>query len=175
MSANAHRQQENSRRRDFSSRLREALDSSDLTAVELASKMGLAHSSVYRWMRNSVPKSSAIHAIAKELGVNANWLLTGEGPIEADASISVREDPVTEYAVQRQQQGGPSAAMAAMTDKELYEAALYWMETAGSATKARIRAGTLEAVINYLAELHRRDLAGPQSCQPLKPGPGGVK
>lgn len=80
----------------FSDRLKEAIRAADIPKAELASRLGVPPSSVSRWIAGSVPRSETISEIAKLLGVDANWLITGES--QSNESSVLREDP-TPYRV----------------------------------------------------------------------------
>lgn len=73
----------------FSQRLAEAIAKSGKSKGSLASSAGVALSTVSRWLGGTVPKADTLDAVAHFLGVNAKWLLTGEGQ---ERSVSSEEE-----------------------------------------------------------------------------------
>lgn len=67
-----------------------------MNKVALAAALGVPASSISRWLGGKMPRSETVIRIAKCLGVDANWLLTGEGGANADSPESsvVREDVI---------------------------------------------------------------------------------
>ena len=66
---------------NFSSRLAEAIAKSGKSKGGLAASVGVALSTVSRWLGGTVPKAETIARIAAVLSVDAKWLLTGEIPL----------------------------------------------------------------------------------------------
>jgi transcriptional regulator with XRE-family HTH domain len=63
---------------NFSTRLAEAIAKSGKSKGALAASTGVALSTVSRWLGGTIPKAEAIARIAKFLGVDAKWLLSGD-------------------------------------------------------------------------------------------------
>lgn len=79
---------------NFPSRLEEALKRAGLSKGALAAGTNVALSTVSRWFGGAVPKWETVYQIGNLLGVDANWLLTGEGspdPNERRAPTEIRE------------------------------------------------------------------------------------
>lgn len=55
---------------------------SGFTQESLATKLGITHSAVSRWISGSKPRPSRMAAIANALGVSVSWLEFGEGPMK---------------------------------------------------------------------------------------------
>lgn len=70
------------------SRLLSACEWKGKALPDLASQAGIALSSIYRWRSGSVPRRKNIEELASRLGINANWLVTGEGQMESIKSES---------------------------------------------------------------------------------------
>lgn len=64
---------------DFSDRLKEAIEKSDLTQRELAERLGLTETSISRYVRGvRIPRATTIPRIAKVLNVSVESLLSDE-------------------------------------------------------------------------------------------------
>ena len=64
------------------------MDFRHLSKGALAAHLGVATSTVSRW-RDAMPRADTIQKTAEWLGVDANWLMTGEGVMaHADATPS---------------------------------------------------------------------------------------
>jgi transcriptional regulator with XRE-family HTH domain len=68
---------------NFAQRLGVAISSSGKSKGALAADAGVALSTVSRWCSGVVPKAETLDQIARFLGVDAKWLLTGEGASSA--------------------------------------------------------------------------------------------
>lgn len=75
---------------DFSKRLRAAVDHANLewSPTELGRKFGVSKQTAYGWMRGSQPDSDRLHPVADLLGVEARWLIHGDGPMLAVPSVN---------------------------------------------------------------------------------------
>lgn len=79
---------------NFPARLEEALKRAGLSKGALAQGTNVALSTVSRWFGGAVPKWETVYQIGNLLGVDANWLLTGEGspdPAERRAPAVIHE------------------------------------------------------------------------------------
>jgi len=76
-----------SEKSEIGNRIREARKLRNLTLQDLAYYLQTTVDTVWRWEKGlSSPKGYALSKIAEVLGVNPNWLATGEGPMEAEES-----------------------------------------------------------------------------------------
>jgi transcriptional regulator with XRE-family HTH domain len=66
---------------NFPTRLAEAIAKSGKSKGALAATLGVALSTVSRWLGGTVPKAETLARIAAVLSVDAKWLLTGEIPL----------------------------------------------------------------------------------------------
>lgn len=68
----------------FGSRLKEVRKARGLTAVALGEMAGVSNSGISRWETGGrkSPGAAEVAKLARALGVNERWLLTGEGPKE---------------------------------------------------------------------------------------------
>ena len=65
-----------------------------LSQLDLADKLGVSRQSVSKWETGeSNPDITKIPLLAKEFGVSADWLLSGEEPEQPQAASAVRSDP----------------------------------------------------------------------------------
>lgn len=86
----------------YAARLRHARDIAGLSRRALSLRAGLAPAHVSMIERNpgADPNGTTTAKIAKVLGIDARWLLTGEGPPptaeEMQAAHASEEPPVTE-------------------------------------------------------------------------------
>jgi transcriptional regulator with XRE-family HTH domain len=72
-------------------RIKQARKGVKLTQAQLASELGIEHMTVSRWERGlHDPAANMVPALAKVLRCDANWLLTGEDPV--DAAVPPRPD-----------------------------------------------------------------------------------
>lgn len=63
-------------------RIKKLLKEKGISQAELARRIGVSRAAVSEWVRGkSEPSESTLKLIAKEFGVNENWLKTGEGEI----------------------------------------------------------------------------------------------
>lgn len=76
----------------FLRRLRHVIDRAG-GAYVVASIAGVSAPAVYGWLAGSVPYRRTITKICARLGVNEEWLLTGEGPEEPGSTLTIREEP----------------------------------------------------------------------------------
>jgi len=65
---------------NFAHRLGVAISSSGKSKGALAADAGVALSTVSRWCAGVIPTAETLDQIAQFLGVDAKWLLSGEGP-----------------------------------------------------------------------------------------------
>lgn len=65
------------------SRLQSACEQKSKALPDLAAEAGIALSSIYRWRSGSKPRRKNIDELASRLGINANWLETGEGQMNS--------------------------------------------------------------------------------------------
>lgn len=65
----------------FSERLSSAIDASGLTKAEIARDMDIHPPALSRWLADTVPSSKHLTRLCRILNVNAQWLLTGAGPM----------------------------------------------------------------------------------------------
>lgn len=81
---------------NFSDRLAEAIFLSGKSKGALATSTGVALSTVSRWLGGTTPKAETLEKIAKFLGVDAKWLLTGDSsPSKSGESDS--SEPLSEF------------------------------------------------------------------------------
>lgn len=87
---------------DFSKRLNEVLDEKNFPAkhegrqTKAALRFGVTQKAARKWLEGEgLPKTSRINAIARELGVRAAWLLSGDGPKYAGQLIEADLAPET--------------------------------------------------------------------------------
>lgn len=67
----------------FGGRLKETRKARGLTAIELGELAQVSNSGISRWEQNQrAPGGVYVARLAKALGVNERWLMTGEGPKE---------------------------------------------------------------------------------------------
>lgn len=66
----------------FSERLADAMREAGITAAALSAATGASQSAVSQWLSSKIKSLSGEHlfAVADTLGVEARWLLTGQGP-----------------------------------------------------------------------------------------------
>lgn len=85
MRTHTERQHENLRSHKFSERLQTVLAERRITQKELSERIFIAPSTVTRWFTGgSMPQPRTVEAIANAIGVRKEWLLTGEGPVDAN-------------------------------------------------------------------------------------------
>ncbi len=72
---------------ETSNRIRVAREAANVSRTDLANLLGVVHMSVYRYETAKRPLSlELIERIAFHLGVSADWLLTGKGPMHVEAA-----------------------------------------------------------------------------------------
>ena len=93
--------------------VREALDAGDSQKV-LAKRLGVAQPTISGWLTEDTldPRASVLEAVARVLGVNAHWLVTGEGERRA---MTVGADAVFAAGVQSGLQRAEEAVRALRT------------------------------------------------------------
>ncbi len=69
----------NMRPNTFAFRLAEAMADQGLTQEQLASRLSVSQTTVSRWLAGSVPHKQKAILLARELDVNLEWLLEGNG------------------------------------------------------------------------------------------------
>ena len=66
---------------EFQYRLVKSIEKADITAAELAEKTGISEASISNYINGKyVAKQDRCYAIAKALGVDPGWLMTGDEP-----------------------------------------------------------------------------------------------
>lgn len=71
----------------FSIFLSEIMQRRKLTQAELASKASTTQATISRYLRGiAMPRAEELHRISLALGVTMEWLLTGQGPVNAAPS-----------------------------------------------------------------------------------------
>jgi len=98
---------------NFQERLGAALGLSPLNKGGLASETGVALSTVTRWFHGTIPKTDKLEEVATLLGVNAKWLLTGQGPrsLENTPVQDFREGKFTDESIGKFIEGFPRDAL----------------------------------------------------------------
>lgn len=76
---------------DFVERLREAIKNRGITASELSRLSGVGKSDISYYLKGRyLPKQDKVYMLAKALGVNPGWLMTGVDQVEeAEVKIPV--------------------------------------------------------------------------------------
>ena len=69
---------------DFKQRLRQAFDFATMAVI--ARRIGVPHATVRNYFQGRLPAPDVLIKIANETNVSLNWLLTGKGPMYAEAS-----------------------------------------------------------------------------------------
>lgn len=64
----------------FSERLEQAIQASGRAKSDIADSVGVKPPALSRWLRGSQPEHRHLAAIAKELNVDVNWLISGVNP-----------------------------------------------------------------------------------------------
>lgn len=64
---------------NFGSRLREALETANLTQKAVAEKLGITPQAMNNYVNGRIPETTILFGIAKLCSVSMEWLLTGEG------------------------------------------------------------------------------------------------
>jgi len=72
----------------FSERLRSAIKADGRTKTAIAATLGVHPPALSRWLRGSPPETTHSTRLAKELNVNVQWLLTGEGEMKPNVQIT---------------------------------------------------------------------------------------
>ena len=74
----------------FSDRLLSAMELKGINKLQLSKLVGSSHTTVGRWLETNgfVPRAKTAHKVAGELGINARWLLHGEGEMNSAASTN---------------------------------------------------------------------------------------
>ena len=62
----------------FSKRLKQSIDESGYTQVELAKNIGISKHSLTKYLSGRIPEATILYSLAKFLGKSMEWLLTGE-------------------------------------------------------------------------------------------------
>lgn len=77
---------------DLADRMRKALRTSDLGVQEMADYLGVARSTVGKWINGHInPSKQSLRLWALRTGVDFDWLVTGESPhqLEADEGLAM--------------------------------------------------------------------------------------
>ena len=78
----------------FSHRIKQVRSQLNLSQKDFAEKIGVDQARVSRWEKEkSLPSSSSLIEIAR-LGVNINWLLTGEGEMMLEIQSSPKSKKI---------------------------------------------------------------------------------
>jgi transcriptional regulator with XRE-family HTH domain len=162
MTANAQRQQKSDRScTNFRERLQFAMDSAHENKLSLSKLLGVSHSTIGRWLKGSEPEAKKIAPLAAALGVNAQWLLTGDVPKRTTDELMVREELQGEYRptsaekIASALRKGPKGAAELMTEGELEESLIHF--TALLPHQSRImKKGYLLSIVALANELSRR-------------------
>jgi SOS-response transcriptional repressor LexA len=72
----------------FSERLAQAIKADRRTKTAIAAALGVHPPALSRWLRGSPPEMIHATRIAKELNINVQWLLTGEGGMRPEGLVS---------------------------------------------------------------------------------------
>jgi transcriptional regulator with XRE-family HTH domain len=81
----------------FGERLQRALDARDTTQLALADRLEVAPARVSEWVKDKwLPEGSRIVQIVEALGIDAHWLLTGEGSMDRAGEAQLRLERVRE-------------------------------------------------------------------------------
>lgn len=71
---------------DLADRMRKALRTSDLGVQDMADYLGVARSTVGKWINGHInPSKQSLRLWAMRTGVDFNWLVTGQSPHQLDA------------------------------------------------------------------------------------------
>ena len=78
---------------EFRDRLRAAIARSNKTAKAIYGQIGVSKAIYYNWQSEggSLPRAENIFPLADALGVEARWLITGEGPMTVDKQVFSQE------------------------------------------------------------------------------------
>lgn len=83
---------------EFQYRLLKSIGNANITAAELAEKTGISEASISNYINGKyVAKQDRCYAIAKALGVDPGWLMTGDEP-RKEANKKADDPPKTEEA-----------------------------------------------------------------------------
>lgn len=91
----------------FSDRLEQIMRYRDITASELARRIGVNRSTISRWRNNGFePSAENIYTVSNALGVNETWLMGFDAPMLKADSRKVQDaydkaDDITKLAVRR--------------------------------------------------------------------------
>jgi len=77
----------------FAERLRSALLGKNQSHI--AKAVGIAGSTLHRYLGGSMPAADTAFKLARELGVRPEWLIEGQGQVVADAEVVGLQGPVT--------------------------------------------------------------------------------
>lgn len=79
---------------DLADRMRKALRTSDLGVQDMADYLGVARSTVGKWINGHInPSKQSLRLWAMRTGVDFNWLMTGESPHQLVAGEGFAELP----------------------------------------------------------------------------------
>lgn len=126
---------------NFLARVEQGLVFSGLSKGDLAARVGVSPSTVSRW-NGAIPHAKTISKVSEILGVNANWLLTGEGP----------QFPPESQAIYDALHAGPDGALRDRPVPALHQelrSALEWGLKTG-------RPSYWKAALEILSELEKR-------------------
>lgn len=154
MSANTRRQPKSvSENSFFSDRLKSAMKAGGFSKLSLSKKLGVAHTTVAAWLKGSEPGSEKIAPLAKELGVDAQWLLSGNTQeLPTAQSWFVNEAPER---IETMLSAGPEGAAKAMTEEQLEQAIMEWA-TMLPKQQSYMKRAILGNLAVFIHELHRR-------------------
>lgn len=76
---------------EFRYRLLNVIADRGITASELAKASGIDKGSISNYINGKyIPKQDKVYQLAKALGVDAGWLMTGDEPVEKELSFDER-------------------------------------------------------------------------------------
>ena len=62
----------------FANRLRNCIDESGCTQVELADRLGISKFTLSKYLNGRIPETTILYALSKFFGKSMEWFLTGE-------------------------------------------------------------------------------------------------
>lgn len=79
---------------NFGQRLKEALEKRNMSASELARRIGVTRGAVSFWLRGETQTVSGpnLMALATTLGIDATWLTTGQGNMDSSEVTMTSEE-----------------------------------------------------------------------------------
>lgn len=95
MSLSAH---QHARNRELNARVCRAVRESELTAGEIAGRLGISASNISRWLtRGAVPSPAVLERLPYVLRVAPEWLLANRGPMRGDGKVPAPNRPQAEF------------------------------------------------------------------------------